>query len=657
MSRYKNCHDLTLDDDEDDHDENNDNDASREDEMKQKHSVSTSVAARGKYFDEDNDNSSNDDEDDDDSVEVITSSRSLPSKKPPPSLKASSMINPTDTNKSNNKPASQSQLSFLDTSSDDSDDELILTGGPTFSTFRSTHHHTTTTTTSTAHASSSSSSHHASKITGTWKCNYDQDDDTSCDSDSVAPSNKLNPPPPVKANTAATAKTTTSRRDQDSKEDRAEQRRLQKLQRDQQKLEEKKQQQLLRQQQRQQQKEQREQMRVTEREAKRRHVDQVKQQQGKYSAQEICVLLDPSIVTAGWKTVVSDLRNATPSSYMAQEYPPSLRLGNGAHAIQWVRQDYSTGGATAAWQSLQQQQQQHQGRASDDDATENWSFEHLDRLLLVFYKPQEFLKLLDRSEHTDDDDYPKLEAWVLGVQAAWRMACRSSNSSSSSSSTTAPKQQQPRMVVLFYQVREELDRMWKAYSKIPTRQRDTMTQPPTDAELEDAMTWMLIRFQVESIVCSHDMDLLDQVQKMTRALCERPYQRQVTELQCVKKLKSYIPDTSSSSTTAATTTTTTTVTNVYSKSSGPTPLQRAKDTWIRQLQQIPHVSETKATNLAQHYPTAQSLWHAYHDPSSSLTVEDKRQLVAGILTEGRREAKLSDTLYRIMTSRNPHEMI
>ena len=161
-------------------------------------------------------------------------------------------------------------------------------------------------------------------------------------------------------------------------------------------------------------------------------------------------------------------------------------------------------------------------------------------------------------------------------------------------------------------------------------------------ELQDAMQWVLIQFQVESILCSSDEFLQSTVHKMTRGLADKPYIHQVTELECIKKIKQGC---------------------VVSND----PLEKARDLWLRQLQQVPGLSETKAQHLAEHFPTCQSLWQAYQwehyceqeeeydknkaDARCSALLEYK------FSADDKRYKKLSDSLYRVLTSNDPYEMI
>lgn len=135
---------------------------------------------------------------------------------------------------------------------------------------------------------------------------------------------------------------------------------------------------------------------------------------------------------------------------------------------------------------------------------------------------------------------------------------------------------------------------------------------------------------MECIHCSSVEEISTDVKKLTRILAEEPYRRPVTDLECVKKIKSQCLEVDAAE-------------------------DRARDAWIRQLQQIPNVSAKVATSLAEYFPTARSLWIEYQDEEKS--EHDKRMILATCCGTGRKNAKLSNNIYRIMTSQDPSEML
>ena len=117
---------------------------------------------------------------------------------------------------------------------------------------------------------------------------------------------------------------------------------------------------------------------------------------------------------------------------------------------------------------------------------------------------------------------------------------------------------------------------------------------------------------------------------MTRLLAEQPYQDQVTELDCIKKIKPECSDMDPE-------------------------YDRAADCWLRQLQQVPRVSRPIAMNLVCHFPTSLSLWNAFRDDSKE--EDEKRYLTANMFSEKSMQAKLASNLYTIMTSKDPEEIL
>lgn len=141
---------------------------------------------------------------------------------------------------------------------------------------------------------------------------------------------------------------------------------------------------------------------------------------------------------------------------------------------------------------------------------------------------------------------------------------------------------------------------------------------------------LVLQFQVECVHCKSAEDVSNNIRKITRLLAEKPYVKQVTELECVKKIKPECSD----------------MDPAY---------DRAADCWLRQLQQVPRVSRLMAMNLTCNYPTGLSLWKAYQD--EKLTEAEKRNLVAGMFSENKSHSKLSSQLYTIMTSQDPNEIL
>ena len=352
--------------------------------------------------------------------------------------------------------------------------------------------------------------------------------------------------------------------------------------------------------------------------SKRRRREDIGQATGKFAAQEIAVLMERSLVRHGEWKFSEDLVEAGYTTVL--EYPSGL--GSKCKAVQWIRRAYLEGGAAAAVRNLHTDR--NHGNSSN---TGDNDYDHLPVLVLVFDDPHKFLAMLERSQHGEDDDYPQLEVWLRGVQAGWRASWRK------------PHQMNPRILLLVNNAMKALDRKWINYRKqhrqhhlhkSNTNLEATPVAPPTADELNDATTWLLIQFQVECIHCASLEDISHNLCKTTRLLAEEPYQKQMTELECVKKIKAGCTDMDP-------------------------PDVRSQDCWLRQLQQVPRLSDKMAHNLVRHFPTARSLWLAYQDVDRS--EDEKRLLAANLLAVQRSQAKLSHWLYRLMTSHDPNEML
>ena len=350
------------------------------------------------------------------------------------------------------------------------------------------------------------------------------------------------------------------------------------------------------------------------------------QRNGTFAPQEIVVLADV--------TNIQDLSNN--SKYLFQHY----RSGFCSNVVQWIRRDFHPhGGAEEAYRELM----------NPSPAGQQF---HLFPVIAVIVQPQEFLSFLQREEHEShvgvdeyDDDYPLLEEWIRGIQTGWYMAWKHRFPDNPNA--------KPRVILLLNQVKQGMEQQWVQYRTV-RRQSTTsqQAQPISEEELQDAITWLLVQWDIECIHCSSFSDIQKEVLKMTMLLSFQPYQNPVTELQCVRKLKSQImnqqddpmvQNQDQSQGTAA------------SSSGQVTAFDRAKDAWERQLQQIPGVGLSKARCFVMHYPTIQSLWRAYQNLEDE---ETKKLLVANCFsTDGRNYTRLAESVYRLLTSTDPNEVI
>lgn len=329
---------------------------------------------------------------------------------------------------------------------------------------------------------------------------------------------------------------------------------------------------------------------LKEKQTKKRQLEETKQSTGKFANLEICVLMDPDVYHNEEFALVDSLSD----DFLMHCYPSALTCQK---AVQWIRKDYLQGGAKGALERLEDGQTDH--------------FEHLQFVMLIL-EADDFIPLIQKADK-DDDDYPELTEWLETLTARWQQVWN-----------IADKQQKPRYIFLLHRVNEALDKMWVNHRK---QKRKGDISPPTSWDLSDALNWLLIQHQVETVDCPSLESIQANVHKLTRGLCEAPYVSQVTELQCVKKIKQGNP-------------------------SADDDLSKARDCWLRQLQQIPRLSETMAQNVVRQYPTLQSLWQAYQRNDGG-----REMLLVNILSGNRSQAKLSETVYKFMLSDDPREMI
>jgi hypothetical protein len=340
----------------------------------------------------------------------------------------------------------------------------------------------------------------------------------------------------------------------------------------------------------------------------------MKQVRGDFANQEIVVLAEPSILDASTNSWKIQESLASRNFEHVHAYPSCLSC----HALQFVRQDYFSGGATKAVEAVFKM-----GPSDDMQAV---GFEHIP-LLAIVVEAQAFIDLLQKPQDEgdltpssgpttfeDDDDYPLLEEWLFGLVAGWRAAWRKTTDF------------RPRIILLLDKVKETLDNIWVQYN----RKGRPGPVPPNSEQLHDAILWMLIQFQVESIHCSTTEDVAHEVYKLTRALADRPYTKQATDLRATAKLPMTVADTAPN-------------------------LDRARDTWIRKLQQIPRVSYDMAHAVSCHYPTASSLWKVYQDVN--IPHEEKEVLLAELFGTRSSQTKLSRHVYRALTSEDPAEIL
>ena len=337
---------------------------------------------------------------------------------------------------------------------------------------------------------------------------------------------------------------------------------------------------------------------------KKRLVQQEQQANGKFSSQEIGVYMEEGLSSNEdfGGSLIKGLQDAGYSVAIAKKRdvggtgPTNEKMIQGC--IQWVRRDHLLGGATNALESVQGKQ--------------NEEIEWMDVVAIVFYDCTKFFSLLEQEKNDIAyDEYPLLQSWLHQVRSSIRKGGGESNKN-------------PRIILVLHQAILQLTLQWTKGGK-----RRTSFSPTNEEELQDAITWLLMEEQVECEITANSTETIDFVTSLTRALSELPYYENATELHCVKKLK------------------------VDSKNADP--LEKARSCWKRQLQQIPGMSEAKATYLTSVFPTARSLMEKYED--DTVTETDKRFLLSHYIQEGRNASKMSDSIYRLMTGTNEMELI
>ena len=123
----------------------------------------------------------------------------------------------------------------------------------------------------------------------------------------------------------------------------------------------------------------------------------------------------------------------------------------------------------------------------------------MDRLLIVFSDPDDFLKLLDRSDILADG-YPLLEEWLEEVYSSWKNNWMASK--------------KPKIIVLLPGIIDVIRRRWNAASQA---QRLMLV---TEAVTKDAVDWMQVAFCVECQILKSESQVLEFVWNLARAISE-----------------------------------------------------------------------------------------------------------------------------------------
>ena len=359
---------------------------------------------------------------------------------------------------------------------------------------------------------------------------------------------------------------------------------------------------------------------IEERIVKKRQRQMNSQATGKYKHSEIAVLMEKTLHKDDPYGLVESLSEDF-LVHRVDDKSLSFSSSVAASSIQFIRKDYLAGGAEAAVKALMSERT-NKPRAETTignkktTTREKTDYDHIPTLALTIL-PDEFISLLKRQGREEDDEFPALQDWLQMTLSRWQQMW---------SSTVTP-----RLFLLLLDVSETLDDQWV---ELRRHRNGSTSSLPTAHELQDAIQWLLINYQVECIELSTSkLDTFQStVHKMTRGLSDLRYMKDASALECVKKIKP------------------------GGDVDQDDPLQCASDVWLRQLQQVPRLSEAMAQNVVATYPTCQSLWQAYRDLDDD---EDaKASLLANILSAGaRQQQKVSHAVYRIMTSDDPDEMV
>ena len=332
-----------------------------------------------------------------------------------------------------------------------------------------------------------------------------------------------------------------------------------------------------------------------------------KQKKGGFAKNEICVLVEKNLSE-------SDIGIELTTSLVSEEY--KVLIGHDIskvlpNCIRFTRRDHVLGGATA-----------------DGDHVE-----HFDIIAILFSKPKKFLDMLLYEEPArmtpnvgcPHDEYPKLTAWVKEIRALIMLQKHQTKLNFASTECV----EETRIVLILHGVEVELRRLWNKQSR--QRRESGPSIIATEEELYDAITYLLIEHRIECELSKDIEDTTDFLLRMTRQLSEKCYFEEPTELDCVKKIK-------------------------LNNDCDHEPLHRAHEVWRRQLKQIPGVSDNISAHLVKYFPTKRHLHNYYED--ETLTESQKRTLLTYCCdAKGTAKVKISDSIYRLMTTRNPKELI
>jgi len=185
------------------------------------------------------------------------------------------------------------------------------------------------------------------------------------------------------------------------------------------------------------------------------------------------------------------------------------------------------------------------------------------------------------------------------------------------------------MVWILNGVHEEVNRRYREQYK-QHRQLSPLNAVTTD-DVDEAVAWLLISEGIDARCVKNNEEVAELLKDITRALAESPYKEEITPLHCVHKKK----------------------TAVVVEGLLEDELEVANN-FARILQFIPGISEKKAVQIVNTYPSLKKLMHEY---SSPMITEEEKELLLQDCFSKRNEAALSKKIYHYFTSEDPDEVM
>ncbi|KAG5186147.1 hypothetical protein JKP88DRAFT_348172 [Tribonema minus] len=323
---------------------------------------------------------------------------------------------------------------------------------------------------------------------------------------------------------------------------------------------------------------------------------------GRHVAQEVACVLD-----AGWLDAMAEPDRAALTEAAARQgddkeaFKVLQARGAVRGAIWWTRRGLLDGGAAAEGDGVSIMQE----------------------LRVVAVDPAEFADAL-AVPGAPPDTYPGVGALVDAVAA--RLCGGGAGGGAA------------RVLLLLQGVARELHRRVAARHRAAQRAGAAAAAAaaacPGEDALQDCLAWLMVARGVEARVTRTPAETGQYLWDLTRALAHGPYRAALTDLHCVSRAKVTVAGGA--------------LCGADNAGGGAT----AADVWLRQLMQVPGVSEPKARNIVRAYPSARRLVHAFTDPAQP----QPAALLAHVMSE-RRELVLSERVYRFFTTRDPDMVV